>query len=107
MITNEVPKCTECKNRAKFEIRDVGGVRAYSCREHKPKRSGGRAPFEIGKPECSATMKDGLGCNKPARFVVQRPFSGIESMCCGTHSPSALQRAHGNMAFHQIGGTGS
>ena len=56
MIINEAPKCTECKNQAKFEIRDVEGVRAYSCREHKPKRSGGRAPFEIGMPECSAVM---------------------------------------------------
>jgi len=41
VIINEAPKCTECKNQAKFEIRDVEGVRAYSCREHKPKRSGG------------------------------------------------------------------
>jgi hypothetical protein len=89
-MTNESPRCTsrDCDKRAKFEVRLVDGVlEGFACKDHKPSRDGGRAPYAIGVDHCTAIMDDGLPCAHQVRFRIKRAFSGLESYACGTHIP--------------------
>lgn len=103
---NKKEKCafTDCNKFASFEVRHFErGVVGLYCSDHKGPRGLGYAPFKIGVAECSAEMPDGLPCNHPAKFVVSRPFSGIESVCCGTHRPSRLHVSQGAVFVRSIG----
>lgn len=107
-MTQQKCETADCKKWATYEIRHVDrGVISVRCKDHRGSREYGVAPFKIGEPECSAVLEDGLPCNKPAKFVVTRSFSGVQSICCGTHRPKHLHIAQGAVRVESIGGVGA
>ena len=64
-------------------------------------------PDKADGPKCESFTGDGFPCMNQAKFIVSRPFSGIESAHCGVHQPAKLSLSQGHVKMVLIGGNGS